>query len=254
MKRIVLFLILCLPMSLDLFADVNTDRAMSKIARDNKTYISADARAATEQEAYDLAMAKLTEAVADYLKETTGSNTMPDAIYLPQMSGIYDRLTNQIGENRYRVMLYVKKADIKPMSNTSGAVVLSKNEDNAYTVLPTTPAPQPEPIVVTDTVTIVQVVEKPLDPILSLITSKKTKDEITATIQSLGKAGNLQGAAKFPIDKVNDYYIVVIDKTNNVKAILHCFNGTWTLIPSGEEADLSEYKNCTAYWFTLSSK
>lgn len=253
MKRLISALFLFLSLTLA-FADVNTDRTMSKIAHDTKTYISADARAASEQEAYDAALAKLTELVADYLKETSGGNAMPDAIYLPQMSGIYDRLTNHIGDNRYRVMLYVKKSDIKPMSNTSGAVVLSKNEDNEYSVLPTTPTPQTEPVVVTDTVTVVQVVEKPLDPTLSLIASKKTKDEITTTIQSLAQSGNLGGAAKFPIEKANDFYVAVIDKNDSVKAILHCLDGQWTLVPSGEEADLNMFKDCSAYWFTLSSK
>lgn len=235
------------------FADINTDRAMAKIARDTKTYISADARAATEQEAYDIAMSKLTELVANFMKKTD-SNNMPDAIYLSQMSGIYDRLTNHIGDNRYRVMLYVKKADIMPMSDASGAIVLSKNEEDSYTVLPTSPAESLEPVVVTDTVTVVQVIEKPMHPVLSTISSKKTKDELTSTIQSLGQSGSINGAAKFPIDNINDFYVAVISRDEKVVAILHCDEGFWKILPSGEDANLNDYNDCTAYWFTLSSK
>lgn len=235
------------------FADINTDRAMAKIARETKTYISADARAATEQEAYDIALSKLTALVAEFMKKTDG-NKMPDAIYLSQMSSIYDRLTNHIGENRYRVMLYVKKADIMPMSDASGAIVLSKNEEDSYTVLPSAPIEPLEPIIVTDTVTLVQVIEKPMHPVLSTIASKTTKDELTSTIQSLGQAGSINSAAKFPIDNINDFYVAVIGRDEKIVAILHCDEGFWKIIPTGEEANLNDYSDCTAYWFTLSSK
>lgn len=253
MKRI-LFVLLSFVALASAFADINTDKAMSKIARDRKTYISADARAATEQEAYDMAMSKLTVFVADYLKDVNGKE-LPEAVYLPKLSGIYDRLTNHIADNRYRVMLYVRKSDIKPLSDTSGAIVLSKNEENNYEALPVKPTPEPaDTVVVTDTIRVVQVIEKPLDPTLSMIASKRSGKEITSTIQSLGKSGALGGAAKFPIDRANDFYVVVIRKDDAVIAILHYENGQWSHVSSGAPADLSDYSDCKAYWFTLSSK
>lgn len=248
MKRLFSFILAMITTSAVLcYADINTDRTMAKIARDTKTYISADSRASTEQEAYDQALARLTELVAEYLKKT--DNNLPDAIYLPQLSGIYDRITNQIDNNRYRVMLYVKKSDIKPVSNTSGAIVLSKTDDHAYAVLPTNPIESTEPIVVTDTV--IKVIEKPLDPTLSIIASKRTKDDLTSAIQSLGKSGAIEGAAKFPINKIDDFYVAVIEKNSNITALLHCVNGNWELVPSGEKPNLEDYSDCTAYWFTL---
>lgn len=234
------------------YADVNTDRTMAKIARDTKTYISADARASTENEAYDQALSKLTEKVAEYLKNTDNS-PLPEAVYLPQLSGIYDRITNQIDNNRYRVMLYVRKTDIKPVSNASGALVLSKTRDDVYSVLPTTSTETAAPVVVTDTVTVVQVIERPLDPTLSLIVSKRTKEEVTSAIQTLGQSGSLEGAAKFPINRVNDFYVAVIGSNDNVAAVLHCLDGIWKLVPSGVDANLQEYSECSGYWFTIPS-
>ena len=248
MKRIISIIITIGILSvLVCFADINTDRTMAKIARDTKNYLSADARATTEEEAYNEALEKLTELVTEYLK-STDTNNLPDAVYLPQLSGIYDRLSNKIDKNRYRVMLYVKKSDIKPVSNSSGAIVLSKTEDNSYSMLPTT---RVEPVVVTDTITIVEVIEKPLDPTLTIIASKRTKDEMTSSIQSLGKSGNISGAAKFPIDKANDFYVAVIGPNNYVTAILHYIDGSWKEIPSGKEININDYSDCSAYWFTL---
>lgn len=232
------------------YADINTDRTMAKILRDTKTYISADARASTEQDAYDEALKKLTGLVTEYLK-TIDNNDLPDAVYLPQLSQIYDRLNSQIENNRYRVMLYVKKSDIKPVSNSSGSIVLSKTDENEYSVLPTTPVESIDPVFVTDTVTVVEIIEKPLDPTLSIIASKRTKDDLISAIQTLGKSGNLAGAAKFPIERANDYYVAVIGADNNVSAILHYIDGSWKEISSGKDVNINDYTDCSGYWFTL---
>ena len=246
MIRIKLILILLFSSLLYGYADVNTDKAMNKISRDTKTYISADVRAASEDAAYEEAMHLLSDKIAEYFKSEYKGETMPDAIYLSQLSSIYERLTSQISGNRYRVMLYVKKADLMPMGGSANAVVLSKNDNNNYEVMPST---APELNVRKDTV--ITVVEKPLDPTLSVIVHQKTQGEMKSLLENFRRTHKISGGAAFPIGKVNDFYVAIIDAKENVVAVLHCQEGKYTNVETGKGVDPKQYAQCSAYWFTL---
>lgn len=230
------------------FADALTDKTMSKIRQDIKTYIWAEDRATTEQEAYDNAMRDLSAQIADYMKAQYGET--PDAVYLSDLSSIYQRLSSHRDGSRYHVMLYVKKSDLKPMRNADNAVVLAKNEQNTYEPIPTA---KPEPIVVTDTVTVVNVVEKPLNPTVSRIMSCDTKDALSATLTQLRKENKLSGAAVYPLS--NDYYLAIVSPSDHVIAYIHVVDGEWTDLSSGKKVSPYAYKiGFTAYWFTLPKK
>ena len=246
MKRIKFVLILLFSSVLYGYADINTDKVMNKITRDKKTYISADVRAASEDAAYEEAMRLLSDNIAEYFKSEYKGETTPDAVYLSQLSSIYEKLTSQISNNRYRVVLYVKKADLMPMGGNANAVVLSKNENNSYEVVPSTP---PKQIVKIDTV--ITVVEKPLNPTLSVIAHQKTREEIKSTLENFRKSNKILGAAAFPIEHIGDFYIVVTDVKEQVVAVLHCKDGKYMSIGTGKEVDPRQYSQCSAYWFTL---
>lgn len=229
-------------------ADVNTDKAMAKISRDTKTYISVDVRAATEDAAYNEAMQKLSTQIADYFKTERPGETMPDAIYLSNLSSIYERMTSKIADNRYRVMLYVKKSDLVPMGGNGNAVVLSKSDNNSYAPLATEPQPQPEPIVRTDTV--VTVVNTPMNPTLSQIANLRTRDNLAQTLQTLRKSNHISGAAAFPVANAGDFYIAVVDR-ESVVAVLHFKNGEYTDIIDAKPVDVGRYAHCSGYWLSL---
>ena len=247
MKRLLFAFILLWSMGFA-FADVLTDKTMSKISRDTKTYISADCRATTEQEAYDNAMKELSAQIADYMKSQYGES--PDAVYLSDVSSIYQRLSSYLDGSRYRVLLYVKKSDLKPMGNNDNAVVLAKNEQDSYEPIPPVKS---EPIVVTDTVTVVNVVEVPLNPTVSRIMSCDTDDSLAKVLTQLCKEGEISQAAAYPL--ANDYYLAIVSPSNNIIAYIHIVDGKWTDLTTGKKVSPYAYSiGFTAYWFTLPKK
>ncbi|MDE5822070.1 MAG: hypothetical protein K2H63_06275 [Paramuribaculum sp.] len=250
MKKIT-FVILAIISVFTASADVNTDKAMAKISRDTKTYISADARAATEDAAYNEAMQKLSAQISDYFKIEFPGESMPDAIYLSNISSIYERMTSKIADNRYRVMLYVKKSDLKPIGGNGNALVLSKNDSNGYSPVPTeTPEVEPEVIVKTDTIVSVVTITKPMDPTLSQIINLKTRDELTQTLQNLRKSNNITGAAAFPIGNANNFYVAVLADTK-VITVLQFKDGEYLDTMTSKPVDVTRYSHCSGYWFTI---
>ena len=244
-KKFILTLCAYLTAACALHADVNTDRAMSKISRDSRTYISADCRAATEQEAYDNAFADLTRQITSYMNETHGGSN--DAVYLPEVSSIYQRLDSRISENRYRVFLYVKKADLKPLGGNVNAMVLSRKGDDDYKVVPTSKS---EPVIVRDTVTVVEVVEKPMHPVISALSGQTDKNTFLSSLTQLRKDNKISAAAAFPMASLDDFYIGII-KDNSVTNIIHIVDGHWIDAMSGTEVNPTDFTSSSAYWFTL---
>ncbi len=248
MKRLFFLLLCAFAVSLSARADVNTDKAMAKIGRDTKTYISADARASTEQEAYDKALESLSAQIADYYK-TELKEPLPNAIYLSNLSSIYDRLTSQITANRYRVMIYVKKDHIKALGDPNSGVILSRDEADGYKVMPTAPS---EPVVRTDTIETVRTVVKTLPPVLTTISQGRSRDEIVKELlPRLKKSNQISAAAIFPMADFGDFYLVVIAPNDSAKAILHFDGQGFTNALTGEAADVSQYSDWSAFWFTL---
>lgn len=247
MKRFVSLITFISIIALWCNADINTEKAMSKISRDTKTYISADARAATEQEAYDKAMEQLQDLIVEYYK-TDLRAPLPDAVYLSQLSTIYDRLTSQLTNSRYRVMLYVKKSDVKALGSANGGVVLSRGESDNYEIVPMSPS---EPVVETDTIETVKTVVKPLSPTLSAICQSKTREEISKLLTELRQSNKISGAAIFPLAYFNDFYLVVISPSNSVASLLHYDGNEYSDVMSGDAVDIQKYSDCLAYWFTL---
>ena len=229
------------------FADALTDKTMSKISRDTKTYISAECRAQTEQEAYEKALENLSMQISDYMKEHYGA--LSDAVYLSEVSSLYQRLSSHSEGSRYRVMLYVKKDNLKPMGNKDSALVLAKNDNDNYEAIPMVTH---EPIIIRDTVTVVNVVEKPLHPIVSMIMACDTKDAFSTMLTQLRKENKISGAAVYPLS--NDYYIAIVSATNKIETFIHVMDNEWTDIATGKIISPSKYNiGFSAYWFTLSN-
>ncbi|MDE5849998.1 MAG: hypothetical protein K2H38_07640 [Muribaculaceae bacterium] len=227
------------------YADINTERAMSKIGRDTKTYISSDCRASTEQEAYDNALEDLTRQISSYIAET--QKDAPDAVYLQEVASIYQRLDSRISDNRYRVMLYVKKSDLMPLGNSSNSMMLTKTEDKKYEVMD---IQKPEPQVVRDTISHVAPVEISIHPVLASLATVKDRDAFVASLTDMRKEGKISAAAAFPISSIDDFYVGVLTG-NRLTAIFNVRNGKWINAITGNEGDPHDYPNSSAFWFTI---
>lgn len=246
MKFRLIILVCSLLSVMGVMADSETDKLITKILRDTNTYISADVRGATEDAAYTQAMNELSDKIAQYMKEK--GLDMPDAIYLSNISNHSERLISQSGANRCRVLVYVKKTDLIPIADSNSAV-LQKNNNNGYSLVEASPAAPEKSSAGTGAVT--AKTTKELPPVISRIAKATTQNDVQSLLTDLKKQHAISHAAAFPIGNVNDFYVVVIDKSDTQVAILHCINGEWTNVATGEKANISAYKYCTAYWFTL---
>lgn len=243
MKKSLSFLIISL-IAFAANADVSTDKLMTKISRDTETYISADVRATTKEEAYNEAINKLSVLIADYFRSERPGDTPPDVTSLSNNSAI-NQMSSKIADNRYRVMLYVRKSDLKSAGGSANSLVLSKPDNDSYSPMPKdTPEPQ---VKTEDGITIRN---KPMDPVLSTLSNVTTRDEIVEKLQSLSKSKDISGAAKFPLSHANNFYLVVLDN-NRVVSILHYCDNGYQDIKTSEPVDISKYSHCTGYWFTL---
>lgn len=245
--KVKFILLVCslIALAFDSKADVTVDRSMSKIGRDTKSYISADCRASSEQEAYDLALEELSRKITSYIHES--QKTSPDAVYLPEVSSIYQRLDSKISDDRYRVFLYVKKSDLKPLSDTANAMIMEKKSDETYEVLP---IPSPDPIVIRDTVTIVEEKTIPMNPIISQLVGISDRTSFVSSLTDLRKDNKISAAAAFPIANINDFYVALIIN-EIVTNIYHVVEGKWIDVRNGNEVNPSNFSAFSAYWFTL---
>ena len=245
MKKSILILLIILTSNIFLKADVTTEKEMSKISRDSETYLFADVRSSSEEEAYEEALKQLTDKVTDYFQEEEGEN-IPDAVYLKNISTQYEKLSSHLSSNRYRVMLYVKKTDLIPIGGKDNAIVLSKNSDNAY---------QPVATENNESIRIkendYQESEKTLPQVISSLMLINNGKDFSEKLVELRKNNQIKGAASFPISAINDYYIVVIDNLDKVENILHVENGIFKDIKTGKPVDINQYIKNSAYWFTL---
>lgn len=240
MKRLILIFTISFVAAI-CFADVNTDKAMAKISQDTKNYISADVRAATEDIAYNEAMEKLSAKIADYFKNERSEASLPESIYLPNLSSIYERMTSKISENRYRVMLYVKKSDLIPMDGEANVIILSKDDSDNYTPV-TTDNSQSQSVVTSP--------KEPLNPTLLQIIQLRKRDDLVQFLQSLRKSGQIDGAAAFPVNSASNFYVAVVNQ-NEVVKVVHFIDGQYVDLTTAELIDMSAYSLCSGYWFVL---
>ena len=221
MKRIV-STIVTITSLLSANADIQTDKKIVQISRDTTNYISVDVRGETEEATITEATRRLTSQIADYIKTEYSGESISD---FANISRFYNRLTSKIEDNRYRVMLYIKKSDLVPKS------------------LETKP-------VSTKTDTIITLPAAPLHPVLARIAELGTAKELTESLKSLRTSNQIKGAAAFPVAFADNFYIAVTDG-NKVVAILHFIEGQYVDVTSNMPIDIKKYNNCTGYWFTL---
>lgn len=232
MKRLTIIAFFVLLFAGMAHADLETDRQMSVIGKDD-TYISADARAATEQQAYDEAFDRIVARITDYLYENNGGE-LPAGFREETLQQKLRKLTSQLSGNRWRVMLYLKKNDLV---FSSPSVTGSKSEERVAT-----PTQSSTPIVIN---------LPDLPVVVSELQQIKNGRELSEKLVSLRKENLIKGAAAFPIADIMNFYVAVIDSDDAVVALLNCHEGLWTEVSTGMPVDFSFYKNCTAYWFTL---
>lgn len=222
MRRILLLLTLSMPFLC--YSDIDTDRTISKIIRDSNTYLSADARESSEKAAYDKAASELMVAINNYYTETQKPEKKISDI--SELTGKCSQITSKISDTRYRVLLYINKADLTGVKNAQISETAPKDMQSAQETV------------------------KKENPTVAKISKLQTKAEVVEVIKSLHKSKQLTGGASFPIANANDFYVVVIDG-EKVTATLHFKDGQYIDTKNSNIIDITKYSNCMGYWFTL---
>ncbi len=243
MRRILLLLTLSIPFLC--YSDIDTDRTIAKIIRDTNTYLSADARESTEKGAYEKAASELIVALNNYYTETQKPEKKISDV--SELAGKCSQITSKISDTRYRVLLYINKADLTGGKKTQPSEAAPTDRQTAQEPVKkeaptpqgkTTPTKPSQPVVAS------------VNPTVEKISKLQTKTEVVEAIKSLHKSKQLSGGASFPIGNANDFYVVVIDG-DKVIATLHFKDGQYIDIKNSNIIDMTKYSNCTGYWFTL---
>lgn len=211
-------------------AEDNVDKTMAKISRDTETYVSADARTNSTTEAYNMAVKSLCEKLTALTGKKFNPNNPPTTM---------ESLTSKISDDRYRVLVYVRKSDLglESLPGDRG----SKSNEELYE--------DSRLVVEEDAITDTSIKEK---SVLDEIALQGSKDEFIKCMERLRKTDTISGAAAFPIAHADDFYVAVIDG-NAVRNILHCINGQFYDLTS-KEVDIHKYAHCTGYWFTITKQ
>lgn len=243
MRRILLLLTLSIPFLC--YSDIDTDRTIAKIIRDTNTYLSADARESSEKAAYDKAVSELMVAINNYYTETQKPEKKISDI--SELTGKCSQITSKISDTRYRVLLYINKADLTGVKNAQLSEGAPADKRPAQeTVKKETPTAQGKTTPTKPSQTAVA----PVNPTVAKISKLQTKAEVVEAIKSLHKSKQLSGGASFPIANANDFYVVVIEG-EKVVATLHFKDGQYIDTNNSNIIDITKYSNCTGYWFTL---
>lgn len=234
-------------LALNCFADIQSDKAMSIIRRNTDKYISADFRAPTEQEAYEGALREMTEKVRAYLMSKHPQKPAPDAATLRGFSTMYQRISSNIDDNRYRIMLYVEKDKLS--ANAPATETSTASSTASLTDCNTTADVEPTVIkLLPDTAVVETKIQ--LNPTLRKIANIQTRAELTNQLQTLRKDNTISGAAAFPISKINNFYLAVLEG-DTVVAVVQVNNSRYIDLNTGKPVEIESYSNCSAYWFTL---
>lgn len=241
MKKFI-FLIVSLVYAFNLaVADKSIDKQIVEIGDDKKNYISAECRASSENEAYSLALQQLKEKLTDYFIEQGTKDAKVDD-YLNKIG----KLTSEISSTRYRVLLYIPKIDLKNGIQKS----LISNRDNET---------DSKPVVVNLSTVENKKIEEPerirtqvqLNPTVKEIQSLNNGKIVLDKLVEMKKVGKIKNAAAYPIQDINNFYIVVISPSDEVVAILNQNNGEWYNTDTGSPVNIQNYKDNTAYWITF---
>lgn len=229
--------ILCVISVFGLYAQTNNDKAIVQITRDN-SYLSADVRAATEEEARSEALSDLSAQVDNYLR----TNNLGGSARSVESS--FRTMTSQISSNRYRVLAYVKKSDLGGSADESG-----------YDSYPVEESPYPEKMIEekggygSGTVSSVN---QDFPAAIRELSQIGRGDKVAPRLLELRNDGKIKSAAAFPVANFSDFYVILINPANEVETILHFDGSSWRDILNGNSpVNPGKYKNYTAFWFTI---
>lgn len=213
----------------------NSEEAKKTInsIKKNSQYIYAEATAATQQDAKDLAEEILYEEINSYVASKKKMRINPK-IVINNRKELVSSLALPRG-NMFRSFIYVKKSDVLAVENSE--MIGNKTSNGETAVATTTP--------VVSTVTPVYADE--VKQVMACSTFDEVKNLMTK-LKSEGKIRHFGGYAS--LEDPDPYYLAIYNRQYQIVAVLTP-GPNRTNTKTGEEDKVTNYKGCGAVGFVL---
>ncbi len=194
----------------------------------NNLYIYAEATAATEEEAKNLAEEILYQEINEWAATQKKLQKGNDFL-IRDRKELWSTMSLPRG-NMYRSFIYVKKSNILPADNTE---VISNNSPSSTTV------DTGKPITVSYPETVMQ------------IAACQEYTDLVALIKDMEGRGQIGHYARYAsLSNPENYYLAIYDKTGKVRAVLSLGHDR-TNVATGQPDAVTNYAGCGAIGFTL---
>ena len=213
----------------------NSEEAKKTInsIKKNSQYIYAEATAATQQDAKDLAEEILYEEINSYVASKKKMRINPK-IVINNRKELVSSLALPRG-NMFRSFIYVKKSDVLAVENSE--MIGNKTSNGETAAATTTP--------VVSTVTPVYADE--VKQVMACSTFDEVKNLMTK-LKSEGKIRHFGGYAS--LEDPDPYYLAIYNRQYQIVAVLTPGTNR-TNTKTGEEDKVTNYKGCGAVGFVL---
>lgn len=213
----------------------NSEEAKKTInsIKKNSQYIYAEATAATQQDAKDLAEEILYEEINSYVASKKKMRINPK-IVINNRKELVSSLALPRG-NMFRSFIYVKKSDVLAVENSE--MIGNKTSNSETAAATTTP--------VVSTVTPVYADE--VKQVMACSTFDEVKNLMTK-LKSEGKIRHFGGYAS--LEDPDPYYLAIYNRQYQIVAVLTP-GPNRTNTKTGEEDKVTNYKGCGAVGFVL---
>ncbi len=213
----------------------NSEEAKKTInsIKKNSQYIYAEATAATQQDAKDLAEEILYEEINSYVASKKKMRINPK-IVINNRKELVSSLALPRG-NMFRSFIYVKKSDVLAVENSE--MIGNKTSNGETAAATTTP--------VVSTVTPVYADE--VKQVMACSTFDEVKNLMTK-LKSEGKIRHFSGYAS--LEDPDPYYLAIYNRQYQIVAVLTP-GPNRTNTKTGEEDKVTNYKGCGAVGFVL---
>ena len=213
----------------------NSEEAKKTInsIKKNSQYIYAEATAATQQDAKDLAEEILYEEINSYVASKKNMRINPK-IVINNRKELVSSLALPRG-NMFRSFIYVKKSDVLAVENSE--MIGNKTSNGETAAATTTP--------VVSTVTPVYADE--VKQVMACSTFDEVKNLMTK-LKSEGKIRHFGGYAS--LEDPDPYYLAIYNRQYQIVAVLTP-GPNRTNTKTGEEDKVTNYKGCGAVGFVL---
>ena len=234
------FLLLFAICATTISAQQTTDEQKKEINRIKKSadYLYGEATLATEEEAKDLAVELLYKNINEYCAMSEKLK-LSKQILINDIKGAWDVITMPRG-NMVRAFYYVKKKDLQGVDDTR-VMTMGKTGTSDYSVTK---------VDATSTLTSLLESEQPIEtkpdfhPVAKELSTITNGSELMAKVKAYLAAGKIKVFKNYAdIPNPEDYYIIVFDNTQTIKAILSPGKDRFN-VATGKADGVQNYRGC----------